>query len=204
MARSVLVDEQFDWGADDRVRPHTHWTDTVVYEVHVQAARPDGPEAVPAPLRGTYAGLGHDAFVEHLVALGVTTVELLPVHELVDEPFLVADGRSNYWGYNSIGFFAPAARYRAGEASGTQVAEFKSMVAALHRAGLEVVLDVVYNHTAEVRRRARRSASGGWTTPRTTGSTTRATTSTRRGAGTPSTPPHRVRSTSSSTRCATG
>ena len=146
--RSVVVDEAFDWGDDDAVRPRHAWEDTVVYEVHVRGATMRHP-GVPAELRGTYAGLAHDAFVAHLVKLGVTTVELLPVHELVDEPFLVEEGRTNYWGYNSIGFFAPAARYSSSGETGAQVREFKSMVRALHRAGLEVVLDVVYNHTAE-------------------------------------------------------
>ncbi len=148
---SLVVDESFDWGDDDVVRPWHPWADTVVYEVHVRGATMRHP-AVPDELRGTYAGLAHEAFVAHLVALGVTTVELLPVHELVDEAFLVAGGRTNYWGYNPIGWFAPAQRYsaevRAGRPGG-QVAEFKAMVAALHRAGLEVVLDVVYNHTGE-------------------------------------------------------
>ena len=146
--RSVVVDEAFDWGDDDEIRPHHAWEDTVVYEVHVRGATMRH-EGVPATLRGTYAGFGHDAFVSHLVALGVTTVELLPIHEIVDEPFLAHQGRTNYWGYNSIGFFAPAARYASSGESGAQVREFKAMVRALHRAGLEVVLDVVYNHTAE-------------------------------------------------------
>jgi len=146
--RSVVVDESFDWGDDDVVRPRHAWEDTVVYEVHVRGATMRHP-GVPTALRGTYAGFAHDAFVSHLVSLGVTTVELQPVHELVDEPFLVDEGRTNYWGYNSIGFFAPAARYSSSGEDGAQVREFKSMVRALHRAGLEVVLDVVYNHTAE-------------------------------------------------------
>jgi glycogen operon protein len=146
--RSVVVDEAFDWGDDDDVRPRHAWEDTVVYEVHVRGATMRHP-GVPTELRGTYAGFAHDAFVSHLVKLGVTTVELLPVHEFVDEPFLVHQGRANYWGYNSIGFFAPAARYSSTGETGAQVSEFKSMVRALHRAGLEVVLDVVYNHTAE-------------------------------------------------------
>ena len=146
--RSVVVDESFDWGDDDAVRPRHAWEDTVVYEVHVRGATMRHP-GVPKALRGTYAGFAHDAFVSHLVSLGVTTVELQPVHELVDEPFLVRQGRTNYWGYNSIGFFAPAARYSSSGEAGAQVREFKAMVRALHRAGLEVVLDVVYNHTAE-------------------------------------------------------
>jgi len=146
--RSVVVDEAFDWGDDDEVRPHHPWEDTVVYEVHVRGATMRHP-GVPDGIRGTYAGVAHDAFVSHLVALGVTTVELLPVHEFVDESFLAHQGRTNYWGYNSLGFFAPAARYSSSGDTGPQVPEFKSMVRTLHQAGIEVVLDVVYNHTAE-------------------------------------------------------
>jgi len=123
----------------------------VVYEVHVKGFTATHP-AVPEPLRGTYAGLAHDAALAHLVALGVTTVELLPVHHNVPEAFLPARGLTNYWGYNTIGYFAPHAAYsaavRAGQPGG-QVAEFRAMVDALHAAGLEVVLDVVFNHTAE-------------------------------------------------------
>jgi isoamylase len=125
--------------------------DTIIYEVHVRGFTATHP-GVPAELRGTYAGLAHEAALEHLVGLGVTAVELLPVHHNVPESFLVERGLTNYWGYNSIGFFAPHAAYsaavRAGRRGG-QVAEFQSMVEALHGAGLEVVLDVVFNHTAE-------------------------------------------------------
>src|SRR5215204_1774441 len=107
---------------------------------------------VPAALRGTYAGLAHSATIKHLIDLGITAVELLPIHQNVPEAFLAARGLTNYWGYNSIGFFAPHAEYsaavRAGQPGG-QVAEFKSMVEALHAAGIEVLLDVVFNHTAE-------------------------------------------------------
>ncbi|HEV3212412.1 MAG TPA: glycogen debranching protein GlgX [Acidimicrobiales bacterium] len=145
---SVVVDDRFDWGDDDVVRPRRSWDETVLYEAHVRGATARHPR-VPVARRGTYLGLGDDAFVSHLLALGVTAVELLPVHELVDEGFLVDAGRSNYWGYNPIGYFAPAARYAASDGVGAQVGEFKAMVAALHRAGLEVLLDVVYNHTAE-------------------------------------------------------
>ena len=132
-------------------RPQHALADSIVYEVHVRgftAAHPD----VPPQLRGTYAGLAHDAALEHLVRLGVTAVELLPVHHYVPEEFLVARGLTNYWGYNTIGFFAPHAGYsaavRAGRPGG-QVEEFRAMVDTLHAAGLEVVLDVVFNHTAE-------------------------------------------------------
>jgi isoamylase len=132
-------------------RPRHPLADTIVYEVHVKGFTQTHPN-VPAELRGTYAGLAHEAALAHLVELGVTTVELLPVHHSVPESFLVERGLTNYWGYNTIGFFAPHACYsaavRAGQPGG-QVAEFREMVAALHVAGLEVVLDVVFNHTAE-------------------------------------------------------
>jgi glycogen operon protein len=145
---SVVVDEEFEWGDDEAVRPRHPWSETVVYEVHVRGATQRHPD-VPDPVRGTYLGVGDDAFVAHLRALGVTTVELLPVHELVDEAFLVESGKTNYWGYNPVGWFAPAARYAADVRPGAQVNEFKSMVRTLHAHQLEVVLDVVYNHTAE-------------------------------------------------------
>ncbi|MCW2521341.1 MAG: hypothetical protein JWR46_3960 [Mycobacterium sp.] len=125
--------------------------DTILYEVHVRGFTAQHPE-VPSELRGTYAGLAHEAAVRHLVGLGVTTIELLPIHHNVPESFLSARGLTHYWGYNTIGFFAPHAAYsaavRAGRPGG-QVEEFRNMVAALHAAGLEVVLDVVFNHTAE-------------------------------------------------------
>jgi glycogen operon protein len=147
--RSLVVDAPFDWSG--RPRPRHTYADTVVYEVHVKGFTAAHP-AVPEELRGTYAGLAHDAAVAHLVDLGVTTVELLPVHHSVPEPFLLERGLTNYWGYNTIGYFAPHAGYsaavRAGRAGG-QVAEFQAMVDALHGAGLEVILDVVFNHTAE-------------------------------------------------------
>jgi len=147
--RSLVANETFSWGED--ARPRRHYADTVIYEVHVKGFTMRHP-GVPPALRGTYAGLGHDAAISHLLDLGVTTVELLPVHESVPEDFLVARGLTNYWGYNTIGFFAPhqgySAAVRAGRPGG-QVAEFKAMVDALHRAGLEVIADVVFNHTAE-------------------------------------------------------
>src|SRR5690606_27464070 len=104
---------------------------------------------VPEHLRGSYAGLGYPAVTDHLRSLGVTSVELLPVHHFVSEPFLVGRGLTNYWGYNTLGFFAPHAAYCSVGTLGEQVAEFKEMVTALHRAGIEVILDVVYNHTGE-------------------------------------------------------
>ena len=147
--RSLVTDTSFSWS--DRPRPSHSYADTIVYEVHVKGFTAAHP-AVPPELRGTYAGLAHDAAVGHLVDLGVTTVELLPVHHSVPEGTLVDRGLANYWGYNTIGFFAPHAGYsaavRAGRPGG-QVAEFQAMVDTLHGAGLEVILDVVFNHTAE-------------------------------------------------------
>ena len=147
--RSLVVDPAFGW-QDDK-RPWYRYADTIVYEVHVKGFTMRHPD-IPPPLRGTYAGLGHEAAIAYLLDLGVTTVELLPVHQNVPESFLVAKGLTNYWGYNTIGFFAPhdgySAAVRAGRQGG-QVSEFQAMVDALHRAGLEVILDVVFNHTAE-------------------------------------------------------
>ena len=147
--RSLVIDPAFDWGDDQPL--DRRYADTVVYEVHVKGFTQAHPE-VPPELRGSYAGMAHPAAVAHLVDLGVTAVELLPVHHSVPEAFLVAAGLTNYWGYNTIGYLAPAeaysARARAGQAGG-QVAEFKALVRTLHQAGIEVLLDVVFNHTAE-------------------------------------------------------
>jgi isoamylase len=147
--RSIVVDPALDWG-DDRP-PGTRLADSVIYETHVKGITAAHPE-VPPELRGTYAGLGHPAVLEHLVGLGVTAVELLPVQRSVTNGTLAVRGLTNYWGYDPIGFFAPHEAYsaaaRAGRPGG-QVAEFQAMVRALHGAGLEVLLDVVYNHTAE-------------------------------------------------------
>jgi isoamylase len=148
--RSVVVaDELFPWR--DGARRGYAYADTIVYEMHVKGFTMRHP-GVPPELRGTYAGLGHAAAIAHLLDLGVTAVELLPVHESVPEAFLVRDGLTNYWGYNTIGYFAPNQAYsaavRAGQPGG-QVDEFKAMVDALHAAGIEVILDVVFNHTAE-------------------------------------------------------
>jgi len=144
--KAVVVRDDFDWG-DDR-RPFTRWGDTVIYELHVRGFTMRHP-SVPPELRGTYAGLAHPAAIEHLRSLGVTAVELLPVHHFISEPALLRRGLSNYWGYNSLGYFAPHAGFSASGSRGEQVTEFKKMVRALHAAGLEVILDVVYNHTAE-------------------------------------------------------
>ena len=149
--RSLVTDASgYDWEGDTRLRRRS--ADSVLYEVHVKGFTMRHPD-VPPELRGTYAGLAHEAATNYLRDLGVTAVELLPVHESVTEPFVAARGLTNYWGYNTIGFFAPhqgySAAVRAGHGSGSQVNEFKYMVKSLHRAGIEVILDVVYNHTAE-------------------------------------------------------
>ena len=144
--RSVVVSDGFDWQGD--AAPRVPWSDTVVYELHARGFTLRHPD-VPEGQRGTYAGLAHPAAIDHLLGLGVTTVELLPVHHFVSEPFLIRRARANYWGYNSVGFFAPHAGYAAAGSRGQQVTEFKEMVRALHAAGIEVVLDVVYNHTGE-------------------------------------------------------
>jgi isoamylase len=144
--KSVVVDGAFDWGGDRPLR--RPWHQTVIYEVHVKGFTMRHP-GVPPELRGTYAGLASPAALEHLSALSITAVELLPVYHHVDEQALVRRGLINYWGYNPIGFFAPEARYASTGARGEQVTEFKRMVKALHQAGIEVILDVVYNHTAE-------------------------------------------------------
>ena len=144
--RGVVVHDPFPWDADRPLR--TSWSDTVIYEVHVKGATAAHPD-VPAHLRGTYAGLAHPAFVEHVQSLGVTAVELLPVHHFVSEPHLMRRGLTNYWGYNTLGYFAPHAAYSSSGSGGGQVVEFKTMVKELHAAGIEVILDVVYNHTAE-------------------------------------------------------
>ncbi|GAA1136540.1 glycogen debranching protein GlgX [Ornithinicoccus hortensis] len=144
--RSVVVDHSFDWGQD--VRPEVPWSQTVVYEAHVRGLTMRHPD-VPEELRGTYAALGHPAILDHLTGLGVTTLELLPVHAFTHEPRLVQLGLSNYWGYNTLGFFAPHAPYAVSRDPQGVVEEVKGAVRALHAAGIEVVLDVVYNHTAE-------------------------------------------------------
>ena len=142
MPKCRVIDPAFTWG-DDR-RPNTPWHETIIYELHVKGYTQLHPD-VPPKLRGTYAGLVTPAAIEHLQRLGVTAVELMPVHAFVDDRHLIEKGLRNYWGYNSIGYFAPDARYSS---SGT-VSEFKTMVKAFHSAGIEVILDVVYNHTAE-------------------------------------------------------
>src|SRR5262249_36655924 len=142
----VVIDPFFPWGDDSS--PGTSFADTVIYETHVKGFTQLHPD-IPPELRGTYAGLAHPAAIEHLLRLGITAVELMPVHHFIDPHHLVAKGLANYWGYASIGYFAPEARYSSQGSRGGQVREFKAMVRAMHRAGLEVILDVVYNPTAE-------------------------------------------------------
>ncbi|MFJ1775395.1 glycogen debranching protein GlgX [Streptomyces anulatus] len=144
--KGVVVRDDDDW-VEDR-RPKTPWADSVIYELHVRGFTKLHPD-IPPELRGTYAGLAHPAAIEHLTRLGVSAVELLPVHQFAHEDHLLRRGLRNHWGYNSIGYFAPHAGYSASGTAGQQVGEFKRMVHALHEAGIEVILDVVYNHTAE-------------------------------------------------------
>ncbi|HZK05678.1 MAG TPA: glycogen debranching protein GlgX [Actinomycetaceae bacterium] len=143
---SVVQNPFFDWGHDRP--PRTEYHDTIIYEAHVKGMTQLHPD-VPPEMRGTYAGMGHPATIEHLLKLGVTAVELLPVHQFVNDTYLQDRGLSNYWGYNTIGFFAPHGAYSSQGDRGEQVQEFKGMVKSLHSAGIEVILDVVYNHTAE-------------------------------------------------------
>ena len=142
---SVVINPYFDWGHD---RPPRHeYHDSVIYEAHVKGLTMTHPE-IPEEIRGTYAAIGHPVIVDHLTNLGVTAIELMPVHQFVQDTSLQAKGLTNYWGYNTIGFLAPHNAYAAGS-QGQQVTEFKTMVKALHEAGIEVILDVVYTHTAE-------------------------------------------------------
>ena len=145
-ALAAVVEPAFTWGGD--APPRTPWHETVIYELHVKGFSQLNPD-VPEELRGTYAGLASEPAIEHLTSLGVTAVELLPVHHHAYERHLVQQGLSNYWGYNTFAFFAPGTRYAASPAPLGPVREFKAMVRALHAAGIEVILDVVYNHTAE-------------------------------------------------------
>jgi isoamylase len=143
--KCVVIDSAFTWGTDRR--PRIPWNRTVIYECHVRGMTIRHPD-VPGPLRGTYLGLCSDAMIDYFLALGITAIELLPIHQFLVDRHLAEQGLTNYWGYNSIGFFAPDVRY-ATKGLGSQVDEFKSMVKTLHSAGIEVILDVVYNHTGE-------------------------------------------------------
>jgi glycogen operon protein len=144
--KSVVVDGHFDWGED--CLPETPISDSIIYELHVRGFSMRNPD-VPEKLRGTYAGLAHDASIAYLKKLGITAVELLPVHHFIDEGHLLDKGLRDYWGYNTLGYFSPMARYSSSGDDGEQVTEFKQMVKRLHAEGLEVILDVVYNHTCE-------------------------------------------------------
>lgn len=146
MMKGVVVNPYFDWAGDRR--PDTPYSETLIYEAHVRGLTQRHP-AIPDEMRGTYSALAHPAIIDHLLTVGVTAIELLPVHQFVDDAVLAEKGLSNYWGYNTISFFAPHNRYAATGERGQQVQEFKGMVRALHAAGIEVILDVVYNHTAE-------------------------------------------------------
>jgi glycogen operon protein len=146
MPKSVVITPFFDWGVDRP--PQYEYADSFVYEAHVKGLTETHPD-IPDNIRGTYAAIGHPAIIDHLKALGVTAIELMPVHHFANDSTLIDKGLSNYWGYNTIGFFAPDSKYASSNTPGGQVQEFKAMVRTLHEAGIEVILDVVYNHTAE-------------------------------------------------------
>ncbi len=162
---SVVVNPFFDWVND---RPPRHeYHESVIYEAHVKGLTMTHP-GVPDEIRGTYAALAHPAVIQHLSDLGITAIELMPVHQFVQDSTLTAKGLSNYWGYNTIGFFAPHNAYSSAGQRGQQVQEFKAMVKALHAANIEVILDVVYNHTAEGNHLGPTLSSAASTTPPTT------------------------------------
>ncbi|TVQ96966.1 MAG: glycogen debranching enzyme GlgX [Spirochaetaceae bacterium] len=144
--RSVVTNPFFDW--TDDFSPKVAWNETVIYEVHVKGFSVLHPE-IPSELRGTYSALAHPVSIDYFKRLGITALELMPVHQFIHDGYLLDRGVRNYWGYNTIGYFAPHSEYAARETAGVQVAEFKQMVKTLHKAGIEVILDVVYNHTAE-------------------------------------------------------
>ena len=146
VAKSVVINPFFDWGVD---RPPGHeYADTVIYEAHVKGLTQTHPD-IPEQIRGTYGAAAHPVIIEHLKSLGVNAIELMPVHHFANDSTLIDKGLSNYWGYNTIGFLAPDPKYSSSSTPGGQVQEFKAMVRALHEADIEVILDVVYNHTAE-------------------------------------------------------
>lgn len=146
MPKSVVINPYFDWGTDRP--PQREYADSVIYEAHVKGLTQTHPD-IPDTIRGTYSAIAHPAIIEHLQKIGATAIELMPVHHFANDSTLKEKGLSNYWGYNTIGFFAPDSKYSASRSPGGQVQEFKAMVRALHEAGIEVILDVVYNHTAE-------------------------------------------------------
>ena len=187
MPKCRIIDTAHTWGADSPAR--RPWAETVIYEAHVKGMTASHPE-ITGPRAGTFEGLGSPQVVEHLAKLGVTAIELMPIQSFFDDRYLVEKGLSNYWGYNTAGFFAPSQRFLM---PGNDIAEFKHMVQRMHEAGIEVILDVVYNHTAEGNQLGRRCRSAASTTPATMCSpTTAATISTRRAAATPSTPATRA------------
>ncbi|GHA79451.1 glycogen debranching protein GlgX [Pontibacter akesuensis] len=144
--KSVVIDPSFDW--EDDVRPNIPYHKTIIYETHVKGFTMMHPE-IPDDIKGTYAALAHPVTLKYLQELGITAIELMPIHQFINDRILMDKGLANYWGYNTIGFFAPDVRYSSKGTHGEQVVEFKEMVKALHKAGIEVILDVVYNHTAE-------------------------------------------------------
>ncbi len=144
--KAVVSGGEFDWDGDRR--PRVPWNESIIYEVHVKGFTQLNP-AIPEPMRGSWLGLSHEASIDYLISLGVTAVELLPVHAFVDDAFLIERGLTNYWGYSTLNFFTPEPRYASSADPLAQVAEFKRMVKELHAAGIEVILDVVYNHTCE-------------------------------------------------------
>ncbi|TDE14481.1 glycogen debranching protein GlgX [Dyadobacter psychrotolerans] len=144
--KSIVIDQQFDWEGDKK--PKIPYHDTIIYEAHVRGFTKLHPE-IPEEIRGTYAGMAHPVTIKYLKELGITALELMPVHQFVKDRHLLEKGLTNYWGYNTIGYFAPHAEYSSAGFMGEQVREFKNMVKELHKAGIEVILDVVYNHTAE-------------------------------------------------------
>jgi isoamylase len=146
MPKSVVINPFFDWGVDRP--PKREYADTVIYEAHVKGLTQTHPD-IPEASRGTYSAIAHPVIIEHLKSMGATAIELMPVHHFANDSTLIDKGLSNYWGYNTIGFFAPDSKYTASATPGGQVQEFKAMVRSLHEAGIEVILDVVYNHTAE-------------------------------------------------------
>jgi glycogen operon protein len=144
--RSIVINPNFDWEGDKP--PHIPYHQTIIYEAHVKGLTKLHPK-IPGKIRGTYAAIAHPEMINYLKALGITAIELMPVHHFIKDHFSEERGLSNYWGYNTIGFFAPDVRYASCGADGCQVNEFKTMVKELHKEGIEVILDVVYNHTGE-------------------------------------------------------
>jgi glycogen operon protein len=142
----IVMESDYDWQGDQRPRHPFH--KSIIYEVHVKGMTMQHPE-IPEAIRGTYAAMGSEPIIKYLKELGITTLELLPVHQHIDDPFLVEKGLKNYWGYSTLSFFAPEIRYSSDKSPGGAVREFRQMIKNLHRAGIEVIIDVVYNHTCE-------------------------------------------------------